>query len=297
MGVGVATTCLHLSEKSFQSQRPQKKPLWKCLFARRCFGETDSLTSWTPGNRLSVAVSHGKGLPSGTYLTQKYKTTGPDFLGKSCSSTRRSSWSQFKCPLAKEETVLSLAPKSFLTPHSNEVWGVTKCEPKCVLFALDYCMIFEKHTINVWGAEAVSSWQCFSLGIELLKFNLSGWKLAALSNQDSPKCYKLHLFITGPWSSCIIKSLSRFSLEILMVKSFHDACSISLKAKPDSTTSDSLFNTHMPAIASLGLPSPHFFLLQRALEKQLLHEAFQLQLPHAAFLLPRWYLLLFSPII
>ena len=27
----------------------------------------------------------------GTYLTQKYKTTGPDFLGKSCSKTLRSS--------------------------------------------------------------------------------------------------------------------------------------------------------------------------------------------------------------
>lgn len=251
MDVGVATTCLHLSEKSLQSQRAQKKPLWKCLSTG--VWETDSLTSWPPGNRLSVAVSHGKGSPSGTYLTQKYKTTGPDFLGKSCSSTRRSSWSQFKCPLAREETVLS-----FLTPHSNEVWGVTKREPTCVLFALDYCMIFEKHTINVWGAEAIPSWQCFSLGIELLKFNLSGWKLAALSNQDSPKCYKLHLFITGPWSSCIIKSLSRFSLEILMVKSFHDACSISLRAKPDSTVSDSLFTTHMPAIASLGLPSPPF---------------------------------------
>lgn len=39
-----------------------------------------------------------------TYLTQKYKTTGPDFLGKSCSKTLRSSWSQFKCPLRKRET-------------------------------------------------------------------------------------------------------------------------------------------------------------------------------------------------
>lgn len=39
-----------------------------------------------------------------SYLTQKYKTTGPDFLGKSCSKTLRSSWSQFKCPLWKRET-------------------------------------------------------------------------------------------------------------------------------------------------------------------------------------------------
>lgn len=267
MGVSVATICLQLCEKGLKSQRAQKRPLWKCLFVcPQVF-----LRNWQPfflaSRKLAVcSCIPWEGLAISTYLTQKYKTTGPDFLGKSCSSTRRSSWSQFKCPLAREETVLSLAPKSFLTAHSNEVWGVTKCEPKCVLFALDYCMVFEKHTINVWGAEAISSWQCFSLGIELLKFNLSGWKLAALSNQDSPKCYKLHLFITGPWSSCIIKSLSRFSLEILMVKSFHDACSISLKAKPHSTVSDSLFTTHMPAIASLGLPSPPFSFFRELLK-------------------------------
>lgn len=39
-----------------------------------------------------------------TYLTQKYKTTGPDFLGKSCSKTLRSNCSQFKWPLRKTET-------------------------------------------------------------------------------------------------------------------------------------------------------------------------------------------------
>lgn len=260
MSVSVATTYLHLCEKSFQSQGAQRN-LCKsvCLSTGVSTAwETDSLISWPLGNRLSVAISHGKGLPSRTYLTQKYKTTGPDFLGKSCSSTRRSSWSQFKCPLAREETVLSPALKRFLATHCNEVRGVTKDELKRMLFALGYCMIFEKHTVNVWGAEAISSWQHFSLGIKLLKFNLSGWKLAAPSRQDSPKCYELHLFITTPWCSCIIKSLSRFLLEILIVKSFHNACNISLKAKPDSTASDSLLTTHMPAIASLGLPSLRF---------------------------------------
>lgn len=260
MGVSVATTYLHLCEKSFQSQWAQRnlcKSIWLSIGVPTVW-ETDSLISWPLGNRLSVAVSHGKGLPSCTYLTQKYKTTGPDFLGKSCSSTRRSSWSQFKCPLSREETVLNPAPKRFLTTQGNEFWGVTKGELKHMLFALGYCMIFEKHTINVWGVEAISFWQHFSLGIELLKFNLSGWKLVALSRQDSPKSHELHLFITTPWSSHIIKSLSRFSLEILIVKSFHNTCNISLKAKSDSTASDSLFTTHMPAIASLGLPSLRF---------------------------------------
>lgn len=41
MGVGVVTICLHLSEKSLQSQSTQKKPLWKCfvcpqVFLRNC---------------------------------------------------------------------------------------------------------------------------------------------------------------------------------------------------------------------------------------------------------------------
>lgn len=83
-------------------------------------------------------------------------------------------------------------------------------------------------------------------------------RVKALSRQDSPKCYEFHLFITTPWSTRIIKSLSRFSLETLVAESFLNPCNISLKAKPDSTAPDSLFITHKPAIASLALPSLRF---------------------------------------
>lgn len=55
-------------------------------------------------NRAKNPSRHPCLHPRCTYLTQKYKTTGPDFLGKSCSNTLRSSWSQFKCPLRKTET-------------------------------------------------------------------------------------------------------------------------------------------------------------------------------------------------
>lgn len=160
--------------------------------------ETDSVISWPLGNGSSIAVSHGKALPSRTYLTQKYKTTGPDFLGKSCSSTRRSSWSQFKCPLAREETVLSPAPKRFLATYCNEVWDVRKDELKHMLFALGYCMIFGKHTGDVWGSEAISSWQHFSLGIEQLKFNLSGWKAGSTDQAGQPQMLWASPFYYNP---------------------------------------------------------------------------------------------------
>lgn len=59
------------------------------------------------------------------------------------------------------------------------------------------------------------------------------------------------------------------------------------------------FIYHPHACSSLArLAQPLLFLLQRAPEKQLLPETLQPQLPHAALLEPRWYLLLlFSPAI
>ena len=71
-----------------------------------------------------------------SYLTQKYKTTGPDFLGKSCSKTLRSSWSQFKCPLWKRETSgldLWVLPKflgmNFYVCIYGTCWSTDKCGP------------------------------------------------------------------------------------------------------------------------------------------------------------------------
>lgn len=153
MAISVATSYYTCARRVFNAKDLKRnlcKSVCLCTGVSMAWG-TDSLISWPLGNRSPIAVSHGKALPSRTYLTQKYKTTGPDFLGKSCSSTRRSSWSQFKCPLAREETVLSLAPNRFLATRCDEVWGVTKGELKHMLFALSYCMIFQKHTVDVWG--------------------------------------------------------------------------------------------------------------------------------------------------
>lgn len=234
-----------------------------------------------------------EGLPI-TYLTQKYKTTGPDFLGKSCSSTRRSSCSQFKCPLPREETALSPAPKRFLATLCNEVWGVTKVQQSHAVCSRVLRDVWKKHTVNVWGVEAISSWQRFSLGIEQLKFNLSGWKLAG-----QPKMLRASPFYYNPLGAIVsLKVLSRFSLQILIAKSLHNACNISLEAKPDYTASDSLFTTHMPATASLGFPSHVFSSFRELLKYSCSMKRSSSNYHTLPFLLPTWYLsLVFSPII
>lgn len=257
-----------------------------------------SVRTWQPcflasGKRVIHSCIPWEGLPI-TYLTQKYKTTGPDFLGKSCSSTRRSSWSQFKCPLQREETVSSPAPKRFLTTRCNEVWGVTKVQQSRA--------VCPRLLHDVWKK---THSKCLRSGgdIILATFQSGNWTAKVQSvrvkaGKTAQNVTSFTFLLQPPGAIVSLKVLSRFSLEILIAKSFHNACNISLKAKPDYTASDSLFTTHMPAIASLGFPSHGFSSFRELLKYSCSMKCSSSNYHTLTFLLPGWYLsLLFSPII